>query len=164
MSDDIVERLRAWTGDQEPVMKQWDAWRSYIARGGGGSWPRDAFESLLDSFAEDANEASAAIERLTIERDRYASDAGERAAKLDAALADVERLLKINSDHCRAVNSYILDNSRQEDARKTAEARADAAEAEIERLTKERDNLQARLTARAKSPDSTLFGKYSRSK
>lgn len=94
MSDDIVERLRAWTGDQEPVMKQWDAWRSYIARGGGGSWPRDAFESLLDSFAEDANEAADAIERLT----------------------------------------------------------------------KERDNLQARLTARAKSPDPTLFGKYSRSK
>ena len=38
--------------DRETMMKQWDSWRSYIAEGGGGSWPRDAFEALLDYFEE----------------------------------------------------------------------------------------------------------------
>jgi len=38
--------------DQETMMKQWDSWRKYIAEGGGGSWPRDAFEALLDYFEE----------------------------------------------------------------------------------------------------------------
>lgn len=41
----------------EDIMKQWDAWRSYIAKGGGGSWPRDAFESLLDYLEEEKVEA-----------------------------------------------------------------------------------------------------------
>lgn len=36
--------------DRETVMKQWDKWRRYIAGGGEGSWPRDAFEALLDCF------------------------------------------------------------------------------------------------------------------
>ena len=35
---------------REGIMKQWDSWRSYIAKGGGGSWPRDAFEALLDYY------------------------------------------------------------------------------------------------------------------
>jgi len=34
--------------DRELIMKQWDTWRKYIAEGGKASWPRDAFESLLD--------------------------------------------------------------------------------------------------------------------
>jgi len=38
--------------DRESIMREWDKWRSYIARGGRGSWPRDAFESLLDHFDE----------------------------------------------------------------------------------------------------------------
>ena len=38
--------------DREVIMKQWDEWREYIANGGKGSWPRDAFEALLDSFEE----------------------------------------------------------------------------------------------------------------
>lgn len=33
-------------------MKQWDSWRKYIADGGKASWPRDAFEGLLDYFDE----------------------------------------------------------------------------------------------------------------
>lgn len=36
--------------DRENIMQHWDRWRKYIAEGGGGSWPRDAFESLLDYF------------------------------------------------------------------------------------------------------------------
>jgi len=38
--------------DRRKIMKQWDSWRKYIAEGGGGSWPTDAFESLLDSYDE----------------------------------------------------------------------------------------------------------------
>lgn len=34
------------------IMKHWSIWRKYIAEGGEGSWPRDAFESLLDHFEE----------------------------------------------------------------------------------------------------------------
>ena len=37
---------------REGIMKQWDRWRSYIAKGGGGSWPRDAFEAVLDMYEE----------------------------------------------------------------------------------------------------------------
>ena len=37
-------------------MKQWDKWVKYYKDGGGGSWPRDAFEALLDKFEEEFNE------------------------------------------------------------------------------------------------------------
>jgi len=36
--------------DREDTMKHWDRWHKYIAEGGGRSWPRDSFESLLDYF------------------------------------------------------------------------------------------------------------------
>ncbi len=38
--------------DRESIMKQWDSWRKYIANGGKSSWPRDAFESVLDYYEE----------------------------------------------------------------------------------------------------------------
>ena len=38
--------------DREMWMNRWDDWRGYIKTGGGGSWPRDAFESLLDYVDE----------------------------------------------------------------------------------------------------------------
>ena len=38
---------------REKIMKQWDSWRRYIAAGGKSSWPRDAFESLLDEYDEE---------------------------------------------------------------------------------------------------------------
>lgn len=38
--------------DREDIMRHWNSWRKYIAEGGEGSWPRDAFESLLDHFEE----------------------------------------------------------------------------------------------------------------
>ena len=37
---------------REGIMKEWDQWRKYIAEGGKASWPRDAFEILLDYFDE----------------------------------------------------------------------------------------------------------------
>lgn len=38
--------------DREDIMRHWDSWHKYIAEGGECSWPRDAFESLLDHFEE----------------------------------------------------------------------------------------------------------------
>lgn len=35
----------------------WDGWRSYIAGGGGASWPRDAYECILEWVAEEARAA-----------------------------------------------------------------------------------------------------------
>lgn len=37
---------------REGIMKEWDRWVLYYREGGGASWPRDAFESLLDYFEE----------------------------------------------------------------------------------------------------------------
>jgi hypothetical protein len=42
--------------DREKVMREWDSWRKYIAEGGKASWPRDAFEALLDFFDEQQTE------------------------------------------------------------------------------------------------------------
>jgi len=39
--------------DREEIMKQWDRWVAYYKSGGGGSWPRDAFEALLDELLDD---------------------------------------------------------------------------------------------------------------
>ena len=37
---------------REEIMEKWDSWVTYHKLGGGGSWPTDAFESLLDYFDE----------------------------------------------------------------------------------------------------------------
>ena len=37
---------------RDGIMKEWDKWIQYYKSGGSGSWPRDAFESLLDYFDE----------------------------------------------------------------------------------------------------------------
>jgi hypothetical protein len=47
-----------WTTDRESIMQAWDRWRAAIAKGDGGSWPRDCFESLVDELLE-LREASA---------------------------------------------------------------------------------------------------------
>lgn len=38
--------------DREEWMKRWDSWVRYYKSNGGASWPRDAFESLLDLIEE----------------------------------------------------------------------------------------------------------------
>lgn len=37
---------------REGIMKEWGKWVAYHRAGGGGSWPTDAFESLLDWYEE----------------------------------------------------------------------------------------------------------------
>jgi hypothetical protein len=49
--------------DRELIMKQWDSWREYIASGGLGTWPRDAFEALLDYFEEQIRKKESRMDR-----------------------------------------------------------------------------------------------------
>ena len=42
--------------DRKDIMRHWSSWRKYIAEGGECSWPRDAFESLVDYFEEQNND------------------------------------------------------------------------------------------------------------
>ena len=49
--------------NRKSIMVEWDKWREYIANGGKGSWPSDAFESLLDYFDDKIRE----IEKATLE-------------------------------------------------------------------------------------------------
>ncbi len=37
---------------REGIMEEWNRWVRYYRSGGGGTWPADAFESLLDYFDE----------------------------------------------------------------------------------------------------------------
>lgn len=64
--DDLVTRLRNPV-DSIETMKAWDSWRKYIAEGGGGSWPRDAFECLISGLDEECGEAADRIESLSAE-------------------------------------------------------------------------------------------------
>lgn len=41
---------------REGIMKEWDKWVDYYWNRGGGTWPRDAFESLLDWYEEKGDE------------------------------------------------------------------------------------------------------------
>ncbi|TGU44658.1 hypothetical protein EN788_22345 [Mesorhizobium sp. M2D.F.Ca.ET.145.01.1.1] len=65
----LVERLKLWSdpAEFERIMTHWDSWRSYIKKGGGASWPRDAFESILDAFAQDGAEAAARLTAMQAE-------------------------------------------------------------------------------------------------
>lgn len=74
--DDPLSRIIAMCSSEE-TMKRWDSWRRYIAEGGGGSWPRDAFESLLSAIEQDAEDVratsaadAAEVGRLTSENAR----------------------------------------------------------------------------------------------
>lgn len=45
------------------IMGMWDRWRRYIAEGGRASWPRDAFESLLDTHDAEVEALRAQLTR-----------------------------------------------------------------------------------------------------
>ena len=36
----------------ETMMKQWDSWMTYYIEGSRGTWPRDAFEALIEYYEE----------------------------------------------------------------------------------------------------------------
>ena len=45
----------------EKVMQHWDEWRKYISEGGTASWPRDAFENLIDSYEDRIKELEESV-------------------------------------------------------------------------------------------------------
>ena len=62
----LIDELRAaakdaldWNGKP---LTDWDSWRAAIAKGDCGSWPRDAFESWLDAYADLMTRAADALE------------------------------------------------------------------------------------------------------
>ena len=36
----------------ETMLRQWESWISYYISGGRGTWPRDAFEALIEYYEE----------------------------------------------------------------------------------------------------------------
>jgi hypothetical protein len=98
---EIARRLRQPVYTEE-TMRRWDSWRVYIAKGGGGSWPRDAFEALLDAVDIERGEAADLLLSLRqvadYEREvAEAEIAGRKAA--EASLKTAIRLLRdINED------------------------------------------------------------------
>lgn len=60
----VEANLRVPLLDDERIMGCWDDWRSYIADGHRGSWPRDQFEMLLSSIDSEREEAADEISRL----------------------------------------------------------------------------------------------------
>jgi len=55
---------------RKEIMAMWDEWRDYIASGGKGSWPRDAFESILDAYEEQMFSCERVDINPAMERDR----------------------------------------------------------------------------------------------
>ena len=46
------------------LMEDWDYWRKIIANGDPGSYPRDWFESVLDSYDEEIIELTRKLKKL----------------------------------------------------------------------------------------------------
>lgn len=49
-----LANIKAFVTDSTRMV-HWDNWRSYIAKGGTGSLPRDGFESLLSWIEEECD-------------------------------------------------------------------------------------------------------------
>jgi len=97
--------MRSWSrkekamtdAERESIMRQWDSWRVYIARGGKGSWPRDAFEALLDTLDVRIEEAQqrlgsemSARSQAQAERYQLAQQLKERDGEAIAYLHEIE--------------------------------------------------------------------------
>jgi hypothetical protein len=81
-SDALLKQADAITDTRGEVMAQWDSWRTYIAGGGTASWPRDAFEALMDYHAELLRDAAY---RIPV--------AGDKAQPSKSAIAAVQECL-----------------------------------------------------------------------
>lgn len=134
---EIVRRLREPVYTEE-TMRRWDSWRVYIAKGGGGSWPRDAFEALLDAVDIERGEAADLLLSLRqvadYEREvAEAEIAGRKAAEasLDALRADLEST--------PMVKHLKTERAGWHDAALAAQDRAEKAEARLVLLGTESD-------------------------
>jgi len=79
-------------------MNRWDDWRGYIKEGGGGSWPRDAFESLLD-YVDEVEEYLEWLDGKNISRKDAEQERSEAAKTKSIFYGNPSRQLwdKVNS-------------------------------------------------------------------
>ena len=61
----IIAEIRGMNFYTEDLMKRWDSWVRYYRGDGGGSWPRDAFESLIDWIPEEIADRLKGAEVIT---------------------------------------------------------------------------------------------------
>lgn len=88
-------------------------------------------EDVRRSLMRQLVEAEAEIKRLNDEVERLTANRNYWQQIVREGRAEIDRLRKINADHCDAVNTLVLENSRQAD--------------EIERLTADIASDQQRL-------------------
>ena len=79
---------------REECLMLWDAWRESIAEGHQGSEPRDGFESLIDAFFEDRQEAADTIEQLEAAWTRCIEDWGKEREQTKQRIAELEAEVK----------------------------------------------------------------------
>jgi len=80
-------------------MEHWDSWRAYIAKGGGGSLPRDGFESML-YWIEEETISAVAVQTPSSEVDQESYDQACRHADRgwEFLKLAVQSLLDISDD------------------------------------------------------------------
>jgi hypothetical protein len=115
--EELAKRLEAPI-DNETTMGHWDKWRQYIRDGGEGSWPRDAFEALLDFVDQERAEAAAMLRSLARERDEYAQAAEVEASMKRHAERERDKAVKVlaalaNLDERCGWHSDALDVTRE---------------------------------------------------
>jgi hypothetical protein len=74
---DWKSRALAAEAERERLLQHWDSWRSYIASGGEGDWPRLAFESVLENLVEQIDAANKRALKAETERDALKADAAD---------------------------------------------------------------------------------------
>lgn len=79
---DLLNRLNkmALGSADEDVMVKWDKIRSILKQDKGGTWPRECFEGIIDSYAETCEEAVDKIEGLEADLDSAVEVAWKRGA------------------------------------------------------------------------------------
>lgn len=125
--------------DREDVMKHWDSWRRYIAEGGEGSWPRDAFESVLEHFFSrieelEAKEEAAVTELFFCEASLKTLEKDERTARnwRDKLQDRIEELEK-NYNLCKHSFELLI---KSEEAEMKERIRCEDYKADIENACK----------------------------
>jgi len=111
MTDELIKRLRNPI-HAEDVMRCWDNRRKYIAEGGGGSWPRDAFEATLDDIDSVRDEAADALEaqaKRIAELEAELEDASTLAFDIDGSRRLLEGRLALSEADLAAAREALLE-------------------------------------------------------
>lgn len=112
--------------DREALLHQWDSWRAYIRNQGEGSWPRDAYEAVLDAYEEETARLRASEAALRAENEglrnaiALATPYAQGVAKELFAHAEITRLrsaLQALSDAADEMNGK-LDEQTYDDVRR----------------------------------------------